>query len=105
MPVEQNTSFLINGPTYRIFQELVKTYIANGVQTVVAVANTRNNNYNKHSCFGTAQILSSRGVNVLGNFEISAGQSTSRVKAIVDQIASLNPDAVLWCDDTVSSSI
>lgn len=59
-PASQNTSFLLFGTTYRTFSELVSTYLSNGLQTV---ANTEGSNYKK-KCFGTAQILSTRGANV-----------------------------------------
>lgn len=98
MPASQSTAFLINGPTFYKFKQLVMNYLQAGVQSVVVVANQGNSNYNPHSCFGAADILASHGVRVMERFIIYSNQSTPRVREIVNLIKELNPDAVLWCD-------
>jgi hypothetical protein len=99
MPDHQGTAFLMSGPTFAQFKELVKTYKQTGIKTVVAVAaNHGNSNYDVHSCMGGANELELRGVEVLGRFTIEHGQSTDRVMEIVMKIQDLNPDAVIWCD-------
>jgi len=98
MPPEQNTSFLMEGPTYRTLRQMVDTYIRAGVQTIIAVANERYDLYNPNTCFGTANVMALRGIQVLGMYTIGYNESTNRVIEIVDIIKQKNPDAVLWCD-------
>lgn len=98
MLASQGTAFLINGPTFYKFRQLVLNYLQAGVQSVVVVANQGNSKYNLHSCFGAADLLASHGVRVMERFIIYSNQSTPRVREIVNLIKDLNPDAVLWCD-------
>eukprot|EP00596_Hydrurales_sp_CCMP1899_P000224 CAMPEP_0119053544 /NCGR_PEP_ID=MMETSP1177-20130426/74495_1 /TAXON_ID=2985 /ORGANISM="Ochromonas sp, Strain CCMP1899" /LENGTH=1024 /DNA_ID=CAMNT_0007033523 /DNA_START=272 /DNA_END=3346 /DNA_ORIENTATION=- len=106
MPEDQGTSFLMSGPTFAQFKELIKTYKQTGIKTVVAVAaNHGNSNYDVHSCMGGADELELRGIEVLGRFIIERGQSTDRVMDIVLEIKGLNPDAVIWCDRLMCESL
>jgi hypothetical protein len=99
MPDHQSTSFLMSGPTFAQYKQLITAYLQTGIKTVVAVAaNHGNSNYDVHSCMGGADELESRGIEVLGRFIIERGESTPRIKEIVNLIKQLNPDAVLWCD-------
>jgi hypothetical protein len=98
LPPEQNTSFLMIGSTVRVFEQAIETYLKMGVETVVAVASNRYDQYNNHSCYDTADIMVKRGVKLLGKFSINLEDNGSKVVEIIDAIKILNPDLVLWCD-------
>jgi hypothetical protein len=98
MPDSQNTSFLMVGSTVRTFRELVKDYVQTGVKSVIAVGSQRRDKYNSHSCHGTADYLETLGVEVKRKYTIEVGDSTPQVLEIINEIAELDPDAVLWCD-------
>jgi hypothetical protein len=71
MPPHQGTSFLMSGPTFSKYKELIKAYLQTGVKSVVAVAaNHGNSNYDVHSCMGGADELELRGVKVLGRYSL-----------------------------------
>jgi hypothetical protein len=97
IPLLQNTTFLMFGPTYRIFKQAVDTYMQNGAKTVVAVANENYDFYNKHSCFNTADLLAAKGVKILRKYLIRFGDDSSRVADIVREVKALNPDGKLSC--------
>jgi hypothetical protein len=98
LPEDQDTAFYMFGPPFHAFRQLTISYIKAGVRSVVAVANAKHGSYDMNSCFHSADILESKGVEQLGKFIIGSNDSRSRVIDIVKEIKALNPDAVLWCD-------
>ena len=99
-PHEYNTSFLIQPPAVYQFRTLLDAYIASGVKTLVAVAQTvSNSRYNVNNCFGTTKLAATRGVNVISELTYTTSSTTQDVLDIVYKLKNeLKPDAVIWCD-------
>jgi len=99
-PRELNTTFLIEPPAVYQFRTLLDTYIANGVHTIVAVAQfDPYNRYNINTCFGATELAKTRGVNVISEITYNASSTSQDVLDIVYKLKNeLKPDAVIWCD-------
>jgi len=99
-PIGLNTSFLIQPPAVYQFRTLLDAYIASGVKTIVAVAQTAtNSHYNVNNCFGATKLARTRGVNVIDELTYTTSSTTQDVVDIVYKLKNeLKPDAVLWCD-------
>lgn len=97
MPDDQNTSFLMMGPSVRAFREIVNTFLTAGAESAVVVGTTLFAQYNTRSCFGAADLLESRGVNIMGRYVITHLDTHESVTEIIKEIKVLNPDVVMWC--------
>jgi len=99
-PSVLNKSFLIEPPAVYQFRTLLDAYIASGVKTLVAVAQTvSNSRYNVNNCFGTTKLAATRGVNVISELTYTTSSTTQDVLDIVYKLKNeLKPDAVIWCD-------
>eukprot|EP00596_Hydrurales_sp_CCMP1899_P008635 CAMPEP_0119053876 /NCGR_PEP_ID=MMETSP1177-20130426/74704_1 /TAXON_ID=2985 /ORGANISM="Ochromonas sp, Strain CCMP1899" /LENGTH=366 /DNA_ID=CAMNT_0007033945 /DNA_START=438 /DNA_END=1535 /DNA_ORIENTATION=+ len=98
-PSYNTTYTLLPAPVY-MYRELVNAYIDLKVKTIVAVAMVEPfNAYNTLSCFGTAELAASRGIQVLAELSITPQSSTADILKLVENIRDdYKPDAIIWCD-------
>ena len=94
------TSFLTLPPFMYMFRTLVDVFVANKVRSLVAVAMLEPGNpYNDGTCFGTAELASTRGINVLAQLTLSYSDNSEDVFNLVKMIKNnYDPDAIIWCD-------
>lgn len=95
-----DTSFLIQpAPVYQ-FRSLIDSFVAAGVRSLVAVTlHEPYDLYNKNTCFGSAGLAASRGINVLAKISITLQDDADSILALMKKIKDTwNPDAIIWCD-------
>ena len=99
-PYFLSTTFLMEAPAMYQFRTLVSAYVSAGVKSMVAVSfHEPENAYNDNTCFGTASLAASRGINVKMKLSLSASDTAEDVYNLVGSIRDkYNPDAIIWCD-------
>ena len=92
------TSFLIQPAVSFLHKEIINTYVVNGVSSMVVVY-AGGDNYDQSSCYGAAELASSRGILIKAKLEIPENANNDDILSIVRNIKNnFNPDAVMWCD-------
>ena len=95
-----NTSFLVQPPAQFQFQEMVDSYGAIGVTSMVTVAMyDQYDTYNVDSCSGTATLASSRNIVVKEQILVYDNYTQTDLQRVIRRIQTqYNPDSILWCD-------
>jgi len=94
------TSFLIEPPAMYQFRSLIDKFTEQSVDSLVAVSHHEPfNAYNDETCFGSASLAATRGINVLEKITIGYNDTKEDVENIVNRIRDdLHPDVIIWCD-------